>query len=118
MLEKVYLDIADSELHEVVDEIVSSDKKHNYKANWKRGWYHHFSNLRDAEFSADSKDDNVKQIFQNVAIDHSLLPMDEFKAVKKNIKTSKEAGPDVIFPPLLFMFLWILCLTEYDKILL
>lgn len=35
MLEKVYLDIADSELHEVVDEIVSSDKKHNYKANWK-----------------------------------------------------------------------------------
>ena len=44
--------------------------------------------------------------------------MDEFKAVKKNIKTSKEAGPDVIFPPLLFMFLWILCLTEYDKILL
>ena len=84
----------------------------------KRGWYDHFSNLRDAEFSADSKDDNVKQLFQNVAIDHSLLPMDEFKAVKKNIKTSKEAGPDVIFPPLLFMFLWILCLTEYDKILL
>ena len=35
MLEKVYLDIADSELHEVVDEIVSSDKKHNYKAKWK-----------------------------------------------------------------------------------
>ena len=35
MLEKVYLDIADSELHEVVDEIVSSDKKHNYKANSK-----------------------------------------------------------------------------------
>ena len=33
MLEKVYLDIADSELHEIVDEIVSSDKKHNYKAN-------------------------------------------------------------------------------------
>lgn len=28
MLKKVYLDIADSELNEVVDEIVSSDKKH------------------------------------------------------------------------------------------
>lgn len=35
ILEKLYLDIAESELHEVVDEIVSSDKKHNYKANWK-----------------------------------------------------------------------------------
>ena len=67
----------------------------------KRGWCDRFSNLRDVEFSADSKDDNVKQIFQNVAIDDSLLPMDEFKAVKKNIKTSKEAGPDVIFPEVL-----------------
>ena len=62
----------------------------------KRSWYDHFSNLLGVEFSADSKDDNVKQIFQSVPIGDSLFPLDEFKAGKKNIKTSKEAGPDGI----------------------
>ena len=104
MLEKVYLDIADSELHEVVDEIVSSDKKHNYKANWKlvnEAGMIILATYCGVEFSADSKDDNVTQIFQNVPIDDSLFPMDEFKAVKKNIKTSKEARPEGISPEVL-----------------
>lgn len=35
MLENLYLDIADKELNEVIDEIVSSDNKHNHKASWK-----------------------------------------------------------------------------------
>lgn len=35
MLENMYLDIADKELNEVIDEIVFSDNKHNQKASWK-----------------------------------------------------------------------------------
>ena len=35
MLEKVNVDIADKDLNEVIDEIVSDDNKHNHKASWK-----------------------------------------------------------------------------------
>lgn len=35
MLEKVNVDIADKDLNEVIDEIVSNDNKHNQKASWK-----------------------------------------------------------------------------------
>lgn len=35
MLEKVNDDIADKDLNEVIDEIVSNDNKHNQKASWK-----------------------------------------------------------------------------------
>ena len=35
MLEKVNVDIADKDLNEVIDEIVSNDNKHNHKASWK-----------------------------------------------------------------------------------
>ena len=33
MLEKVNVDIADKDLNEVIDEIVSNDNKHNHKAS-------------------------------------------------------------------------------------
>ena len=35
MLEKVNVDIADNDLNEVIDEIVSNDNNHNHKASWK-----------------------------------------------------------------------------------
>ena len=93
ILEKVYLDIADKELTEVIDEIVSSDNKYSHKASWKLvnevsgrkkartaklkgknvkerliSWYDLFGNLLGSELLADSKDDNVKHTFQNLPI--------------------------------------------------
>lgn len=35
MLEIVNVDIADKDLNEVIDEIVSNDNQHNHKASWK-----------------------------------------------------------------------------------
>ena len=60
--------------------------------------YNNFSNLLGGELSADSKDDNVKQIFQNRPLDDSLFSKDGYKAAKKNTKTGKATGPDGIPP--------------------
>ena len=61
-------------------------------------WYDH---LLGGELSADSKDDNVKQIFQNLPIDDRPFTIDEYNAVKKDIKTGKAAGPFGISPGVL-----------------
>ena len=58
--------------------------------------YYHFSNLLGGELSADSEDDNVKQIFQNLPIDDSPYSKDRYKAARKNTKTGKAAGLDGI----------------------
>ena len=124
MLENVYLSITDKELNEVIDKKVSSDNKHNrHKASWKLvnevsgrkkartaklkgknvkgrlgSWCDHFRNSLGGKLSADSKDDNVKQIFQTYY--DSSYTIDEYKAVK-NIKMGKAAGPDGISPEVL-----------------
>lgn len=59
--------------------------------------YYHFSNLLGGELSADSEDDNVKQIFQNLLIDDSPFSKEGYKAAK-NTKTVKAAGLDGIPP--------------------
>lgn len=124
MLEKVYLGITDKELNEVIDKIVSNDNKHNrHKASRKlvnevsgrkkartaklkgknvKGRLgsrcDHFSNSLGGELSADSKDDNVKQIFQTYY--DSPFTMDEYEALN-NIKIGKAAGPEGISPEVL-----------------
>ena len=124
MLEKVYPGITDKELNEVIDKIVSSGNKHNrHKASWKLvnevsgrkkartaklkgknvkgrlgSWCDHFSNSLGGELSSDSKDDNVKQIFQTYY--DSPFTMAGYKTLK-NVKIGKAAGAEGISPEVL-----------------
>ena len=86
----------------LVNEVYGRKKARTVKSKGKNvkerlgSWYDHFSNLHSGDLSADSIDDKVKQIFQKLPIDDSPFTMDENKAVMKNIKTGKAAGPDGI----------------------
>ena len=135
-LQEVYLEIADEELNNMIDQITSSDAIHNHRASWKivneisdrkkgrtavlkgkskeerlKNWYTHFNNLLGKEPTVDDENEEIKQIFSELPIKNGPFKMEEYKAAKKKMKTGKAAGPDEIPPE-------VLKLCDLDEIVL
>lgn len=125
-LQEIYLEIADEELNNMIDEINSADTMHNHQNSWKlvneisgrkkaktaiikgkskkervENWHNHFSKLLGKEPSVEEEDEEIKQIFGELPIKTGPFEMEEYKKIKKKMKTGKAAGPDGIPPEVL-----------------